>query len=88
MLERLFANVQTILLTHCEYTPRIKEREKLYFEKYGANIPAHMHPKIRDKQACFESSRLAVSLAEKYGTQCMFYILVQPKNYVCLKICP
>lgn len=69
VLERLFANVPTILLTHCEYTPRIKEREKLYFEKYGANIPAHMHPKIRDKQACFESSRLAVSLAEKYGTQ-------------------
>ncbi|MDR0066067.1 dihydroorotase, partial [Acinetobacter sp. 11520] len=32
-------------------------------------IPAHIHPKIRDKQACFESSRLAVSLAEKYGTQ-------------------
>ncbi|ENX35620.1 hypothetical protein F889_00763 [Acinetobacter colistiniresistens] len=69
ILERLFANVPTILLTHCEYTPWIKAQEKRYAEKYGVHIPAAMHPKIRDKDACFESSRLAITLAEKYATQ-------------------
>ena len=69
VLERLFAHVPTILLTHCEWTPRIKQLEAFYREQYGDNIPASMHPKIRDEQACFESSSLAVALAEKYGTQ-------------------
>ena len=69
VLERLFTNVPTILLTHCESTPRIKELEDKYREQYGEQIPAWMHPKIRDEQACFESSSLAVALAQKYGTQ-------------------
>lgn len=69
VLERLFANVPTILLTHCENTPRIQHLEQLYRQQYGENIPAFLHPEIRDEQACFESSSLAVSLAEKYGTQ-------------------
>ncbi|MGO2124988.1 MULTISPECIES: dihydroorotase [unclassified Psychrobacter] len=68
-LERLFSNVPTILLTHCESTPRIRTREQHYKEKYGDDIPAVMHARIRDKQACFESSSMAVALAEKYGTQ-------------------
>ncbi|RSE32738.1 dihydroorotase [Acinetobacter junii] len=99
ILERLFANVPTILLTHCEYTPRIKEQEKLYLEKYGENIPAAMHPKIRDKHACFESSRLAVSLAEKYGTQlhvlhlttakelCLFKDLPLNRKHISAEVC-
>lgn len=69
ILERLFANVPTILLTHCESTPRIKQREAFYRNRYGEDIPASMHPQIRDVQACFESSQLAVTLAQKYATQ-------------------
>jgi len=99
ILERLFANVPTILLTHCEYTPRIKAREKLFLEKYGRNIPAAMHPKIRDKYACFESSKLAVSLAEKYGTQlhvlhittakelCLFKDLPLNRKHITAEVC-
>ena len=83
ILERLFANVPTILLTHCEYTPRIKQLEQQYRQKYGENIPAVFHPKIRDKQACFESSRLAVSLAEKYGTQ-LHVLHITTANELCL----
>jgi dihydroorotase len=43
ILERLFANVPTILLTHCEYTPRIKEQEKLYLEKMAKIFQAMHH---------------------------------------------
>ena len=99
ILERLFANVPTILLTHCESTPRIKQLEAFYRDQYGEDIPAYLHPKIRDKQACFESSRLAVSLAEKFGTQlhvlhlttakelCLFKNLPLDKKHITAEVC-
>lgn len=68
-LERLFANVPTILLTHCESTSRIKQLEQEYRQRYGEDVLAAFHPKIRDHQACFESSSMAVALAKKYGIQ-------------------
>lgn len=99
ILERLFANVPTILLTHCESTPRIKQLEQEYRQRYGEDIPAVLHPKIRDHQACFESSQLAVSLAEKYGTQlhvlhittakelCLFKNLPLDKKHITAEVC-
>jgi dihydroorotase len=68
-LERLFRDCPTILLTHCEYTPRILEREILWRNRYGEAIPADQHPLIRDTEACYQSSSLAVELAQRYGTQ-------------------
>lgn len=99
VLERLFANVPTILLTHCESSPRIEQLEQVYRQQYGENVPASLHPKIRDKQACFESSRLAVSLAEKYATQlhvlhittakelCLFKNLPLNKKHITAEVC-
>ncbi|WP_375581933.1 dihydroorotase [Acinetobacter baumannii] len=99
VLERLFANVPTILLTHCESTPRIKQLEAFYREKYDEDIPAYLHPKIRDKQACFESSQMAVSLADKFGTQlhvlhlttakelCLFKNLPLDKKHITAEVC-
>ncbi|WP_343594824.1 dihydroorotase [Acinetobacter sp.] len=99
ILERLFANVPTILLTHCEFTPHIKQLEQQYREKYGENIPADLHPIIRNKNACFESSHLAVTLAEKYGTQlhvlhittanelCLFKNLPIDKKHITAEVC-
>ena len=99
ILERLFANVPTILLTHCESTPRIKQLQEFYRDQYGEDIPANLHPKIRDKQACFESSRLAVSLAEEFGTQlhvlhlttakelCLFKNLPLDKKHITAEVC-
>jgi dihydroorotase len=68
-LERLFRDCPTIILTHCEYTPRISERELQWQARYGDDIPAEQHPLIRDAEACYESSSLAVSLARRFGTQ-------------------
>ncbi|MGL4317011.1 MAG: dihydroorotase [Pseudomonas sp.] len=68
-LERLFANCPTILLTHCEYSPRIREREAELHARYGAEIPPTMHPLIRDAEACYQSSSLAVALAKRFNTR-------------------
>ncbi|MFA7894871.1 dihydroorotase [Pseudomonas putida] len=69
VLERLFANVPTILLAHCEHTPSILANEARYRERFGDFIPPALHPLIRDADACFRSSSLAVELAKKFGTR-------------------
>lgn len=69
ILERLFAEVPTILLTHCEHTPSITANEQRYKAEYGDDIPAYLHPVIRDHEACYRSSSYAVGLAKKYNTR-------------------
>ncbi|MHC2149024.1 dihydroorotase [Pseudomonas sp. 210_17 TE3656] len=68
-LERLFADCPTVLLAHCEYTPRIRTREAEFHAHYGAEIPPAMHPLIRDAEACYQSSSLAVALARRFDTR-------------------
>ncbi|CAI3802660.1 Dihydroorotase [Pseudomonas sp. MM221] len=69
VLERLFACVPTVLLAHCEHTPSILANEARYREQFGDFIPPAMHPFIRDAQACWRSSSLAVALANRFGTR-------------------
>ncbi|WP_339545388.1 dihydroorotase [Pseudomonas sp. RA_35y_Pfl2_P32] len=69
ILERLFAEVPTLLLAHCEHSPSIRLNESTFAERYGDNVPASAHPLIRDAQACFRSSSLAVDLAKRFGTR-------------------
>jgi dihydroorotase len=37
--------------------------------KFGEDVPVEMHPVIRNSEACFRSSELAISLAKKYKTR-------------------
>ncbi|QXI28527.1 dihydroorotase [Pseudomonas vanderleydeniana] len=69
ILERLFAEVPTILLAHCEHTPTIDTRLKNLKELLGGMIPPAAHPLIRNAEACYRSSSLAVELARKHGTR-------------------
>ncbi|RVU51062.1 dihydroorotase [Pseudomonas syringae pv. syringae] len=69
VLERLFQCVPTVLLAHCEHTPSILENERKFRERYGDFITPAMHPQIRDAEACFKSSSLAVELAKRFGTR-------------------
>lgn len=69
ILERLFAEVPTILLAHCEHTPSIQANEQRMRERFGEAIPAVAHPLIRDAEACYRSSSLAVDLARRHGTR-------------------
>ena len=69
ILERLFAEVPTILLAHCEHTPSIDANAANLRELFGERIPPGAHPLIRDAEACYRSSSLAVELAQRHGTR-------------------
>lgn len=68
-LEGIFKESRAIIATHCEKTDIIQENEKLAREKYGENVPFKCHPLIRSQEACLESTRLAVSLAQTFNSQ-------------------
>ncbi|MFJ2685387.1 dihydroorotase [Pseudomonas sp. NPDC087342] len=69
ILERLFAEVPTILLAHCEHTPSIDANAATLRALYGEQIPAAAHPLIRNAEVCFRSSSMAVELAKRHGTR-------------------
>ncbi len=69
-LERVFAEVKTLIATHCEDDPMIKANlEKLKVEIGEENIDATYHAKIRSEEACYKSSSYAVELAKKHNTR-------------------
>ncbi|WP_458376876.1 dihydroorotase [Pseudomonas fluorescens] len=69
ILERLFAEVPTILLAHCEHTPSINANAMNLRALFGEHIPASAHPLIRNAEACLHSSSMAVDLAKRHGTR-------------------
>jgi dihydroorotase len=69
ILERLFAEVPTILLAHCEHTPSIEANAARLHGRQGEHLPANIHALIRDAEACYRSSSLAVELAKRHGTR-------------------
>lgn len=68
-LERLFAEVPTILLAHCEHTPSIDANAANLYEQFGERLPPAAHALIRNAESCYRSSSLAVELARRHGTR-------------------
>lgn len=69
-LENLFSKVPPMLIaTHCEDETTIVKNLAEAKKIYGENIPIEMHPIIRNEEACFLSSSLAVRLARKHQTR-------------------
>jgi dihydroorotase len=68
-LENIFKNSPMLVATHCEDEETIKRNSELYKQKYGDDISADYHAEIRSEEACYKSSSLAVSLAEKFKTR-------------------
>ena len=69
VLRDLFSKASIPLACHCESESVIKRNTAIYIEKYGENVPVEMHPYIRSREACYQSSHYAVSLAREYGTR-------------------
>ncbi len=65
-LHSIFSSVKIPIVTHCEDNDMILENYHKAKTKYGEKIPVSMHPLIRSADACEKSTRLAISLAEKY----------------------
>ncbi|MBP6827132.1 MAG: dihydroorotase [Saprospiraceae bacterium] len=68
-LERLFANAHTLIATHCEDEATVRRNLDLFRERFGDNLTAADHPKIRSVEACYLSSSFAVELAKRHGTR-------------------
>src|ERR1700748_2596500 len=68
-LENLFAQAPTLIATHCEDEATIKRNLAHYKELMGDDIPVDMHPIIRNAEACYLSSSMAVELAKKHNTR-------------------
>jgi dihydroorotase len=68
-LEDVFRYSPTIITTHCEDDPLIKQNFQRYFEEFGEELPAKFHPLIRSEEACYKSSSFAVSLAKEYNSR-------------------
>lgn len=68
-LEHLFAQSKLLIAVHCEDENTIREQTATYKAQYGENVPISAHPDIRNADACYKSSSMAVGLAKKHGTQ-------------------
>lgn len=67
-LHSIFSSVKVPIVTHCEDNKTILENYHKAKAKYGDEIPVSMHPSIRSADACEKSTRLAISLAQEYGS--------------------
>ena len=68
-LERIFSSSSMPIMTHCEDTAIINRNMAEAKQKYGDDPKVTHHPEIRSEEACYESTRLAVELALKYGAR-------------------
>lgn len=68
-LRSIFDGTDMLIATHCEDSSIISAQTKKFKEQYGENVPIELHPVIRNEEACYRSSALAVELADKYGSR-------------------
>jgi len=67
-LDRVFRETELLIATHCE-DERIIKANLEAFQKTGKPISPSDHPIIRNEEACFESSLMAVQLAKRNNTR-------------------
>jgi len=79
-LERIFSELDQIIVTHCESKAVIAANKAHYISLYGEDLDITFHPKIRDVRACFESSSEAVRLAKKYNSRLHLFHLSTKKE--------
>lgn len=79
-LEKIFSEVESIIVTHCESESVIAGNKAKYIKEFGENLDVTFHPKIRSAEACFESSSEAVRLARKYNSRLHLFHLSTEKE--------
>lgn len=67
-LNRIFSESELLIATHCE-DERIIRRNMEALAATGRELTPADHPVIRDEEACFESSLVAIQFAQKYDSR-------------------
>lgn len=68
-LTGIFSQCPLLIATHCEDEATIRKNLAEYQAKYGDTMEMKYHPEIRNTEACYLSSSMAVELAKKYDTR-------------------
>lgn len=68
-LERLLSNCKSIVAIHSEKEQIVEANEELFRGKYGDSIPIECHPLIRSEEACYESTKNAIAIANKHNAR-------------------
>lgn len=69
VLEGVFRDAPVTVLVHAEDSHIIHANLDQARTKYGDDIPMALHPEIRSREACIESTRWAVDTARRHGTR-------------------
>lgn len=80
VLEKIFSSTDLLISVHCEDEETIKNNLAIYTERYGDDIPVHLHPVIRSEEACYISSSRAIELAKKTGARLHVFHLSTEKE--------
>lgn len=67
-LNRIFAESEMLIATHCE-DERIIKRNYEQVKQLKPELTAADHPIIRNEEACYESSLVAIQFAKKYNSR-------------------
>ena len=67
-LNRIFSGSELLIATHCE-DERIIKKNYEAIKQHGVALTAKDHPIIRNDEACFESSLIAIQFAKKYNSR-------------------
>lgn len=68
-LRQLFRQSPYVIMSHCEDTATIEANMAAAKVRYGIDPDVCHHPEIRSREACYASTRLAVSLAKESGAR-------------------
>ena len=71
-LEKIFAEATRLempVAVHCEDSSIIAQNSKRIQQEVGENPGVEYHPVIRSAEACYQSTKSAIELARKFGTQ-------------------
>ena len=69
VLDRIFATAPLPIMVHCEDTEIIRRNMEQFQQQYGDDPDVRLHPFIRSKEACLQSTTKAISLAMKHGAR-------------------
>lgn len=68
-LQRIFSQVKLPIMAHCEDTSLINENMARARQQWGDDPCVCHHPEIRNAEACYRSTALAVKLAKENGAR-------------------
>ncbi len=68
-LENIFSKSPLLIATHCEDEATVQASVAHFKNLYGDNVPANIHALVRNEDACYLSSSMAVALAKKHNTR-------------------